>query len=942
MLPINNKTANAAVTSSNVIKWESVKNYQYYQTGFTDNDSWGKPLTLSNMSDPVDTIGVCKFDADTATAEGSKITPGNKTYVVNYVHFKATITVPAYTEYTVNFFETMYINAISPGSTTAAWADFYSYGEVDQSTSVQFGHLIEKPVVQSGYIIPSGVTRIHNDSYSSSTGSKEEFDTKLAYTGTFKNNAYVKGNPNGERYFIVYFGFFAGTTAGSVNVFNFNSTAKMSTEITAMATTPPTVDKTSVDYDASGNTFTFNYNPSSVSYIVADKDGNDITSSCTISTDGTCKLTNVGEYTFTFALNDKSLFVWSSGGTDDKTCTLTINKAEPNVICTFADASLENKDKFLIKDYSTLPEIINSHANATPGTIAWDSGQTPSKTKSEYGWTFTPTDTLNYKTVTDTKTIPFADADARGIHVYVKEGATIYDRYDTVTYSSLNDYLKSCLTVKVFYEDDSESSPLAISSYNVTTTNITVTDGDSQEKTISVRVTSTDETNGLLGSVSATVIKAVIQSMSVEQKADATNLVYPVTLDDIKNNYDVYLGWNFSARELKTDASKITVALADGEELKAGTVNFIFTFTDGDLTKTSDPVEVTINKGTYPDADKITFDNKTVSLGGEHSIAVENLPDGVTVKYVYDGNETDEPPVFSELNNDGYEITAKFTHTNPNYEDIADITAKLIITDKEIYDKSELTVKGDGLTVEDNKISATYSGEAFVFAPDGKVKDNNGVEVTSDYTVDYEIKLDNEVVTEIKNAGTYTVTVTYTMPTDGDYADYEPSFEVKYTFTVNKADFDIKSIVSFNDKAVEYDGEAHSIVIEGELPDWITVTYLGNGGSDIGIYLATAFFSHDNPNYNAIGNMTATLTIKEGSPVIPPEEGGDDGSSNNMFLYIGIGVGALLLLGLLLFLLLRRKRADGYDDDYDDEYDYDDDDDDDDDEDDDYDDDYDE
>ena len=422
-------------------------------------------------------------------------------------------------------------------------------------------------------------------------------------------------------------------------------------------------------------------------------------------------------------------------------------------------------------------------------------------------------------------------------------------------------------------------------------------------------------------------IKATLTDGNSDYNGEAKGLTlsWEAEIDGVTAVYLYECAENgYSSSDMPTEAGVYTV-----------TVSFTHDNPNYNAITETKTATLTINKIRYPDADKITFDNKTVSFGGQYSIVAENVPEGVTVTYVYDGNETAEPPVFEALNEEGYEITAKFTHTNPNYNDIADMTAKLIITDKEIYDKSELTVKGDGLTVEDTRVTATYSGEAFTFTPDGKVKDNNGVEVTPTKT-EVVYKIDNEVVAEIKNAGTYTVTVTYTMPTDGEYADYEPSFEVKYTVTVNKADFDIKSIVSFNDKTVEYDGEAHSIEIEGELPEWITVSYDGNGKTEAGEYTVTAKFSCDDTNYNDIEDMTAKLTISAGAPVIPPEEGGDDGSSNNMFLYIGIGVGALLLLGLLLFLLLRRKRADGYDDDYDDEYDYDDDEDEDDEDDEDY------
>ncbi|MDE7439407.1 MAG: hypothetical protein K2N23_02750, partial [Clostridia bacterium] len=108
--------------------------------------------------------------------------------------------------------------------------------------------------------------------------------------------------------------------------------------------------------------------------------------------------------------------------------------------------------------------------------------------------------------------------------------------------------------------------------------------------------------------------------------------------------------------------------------------------------------------------------------------------------------------------------------------------------------------------------------------------------------------------------GPYELKLTYTLHAEGAYADYELKFEIRYTLTVNTADFDMSGI-EFADGSFTYDGEQHSLQIGGELPEWITVTYEGNGQSQVGKYTVTVKFSHENPNYNEIADMTAQLEI---------------------------------------------------------------------------------
>ena len=68
--------------------------------------------------------------------------------------------------------------------------------------------------------------------------------------------------------------------------------------------------------------------------------------------------------------------------------------------------------------------------------------------------------------------------------------------------------------------------------------------------------------------------------------------------------------------------------------------------------------------------------------------------------------------------------------------------------------------------------------------------------------------------------------------------------------------------VSFDDVTVEYDGETHSIEIEGTLPEGIaSVSYEGNGQTAIGKYTVTANFTVEE-GYKAVSPLTATLVIK--------------------------------------------------------------------------------
>ncbi|MDE6790093.1 MAG: hypothetical protein K2J61_00055, partial [Clostridia bacterium] len=92
--------------------------------------------------------------------------------------------------------------------------------------------------------------------------------------------------------------------------------------------------------------------------------------------------------------------------------------------------------------------------------------------------------------------------------------------------------------------------------------------------------------------------------------------------------------------------------------------------------------------------------------------------------------------------------------------------------------------------------------------------------------------------------------------------------EMTAKLTIEAAAYELTG-VNFENGAFVYDGEAHSIYIDGTLPDWITVSYTGNEVSAVGTHTVTAKFSHDNENFSAIGDMTAQIIINKAKVALP-------------------------------------------------------------------------
>ena len=161
--------------------------------------------------------------------------------------------------------------------------------------------------------------------------------------------------------------------------------------------------------------------------------------------------------------------------------------------------------------------------------------------------------------------------------------------------------------------------------------------------------------------------------------------------------------------------------------------------------------------------------------------------------------------------------------------------------------------KKDKEDAGDNSGVSTPDVEKIVFSDktvtyDGSEKNILATNVPEGVSVTYE---GNEKI----NAGEYGVTAKF-------YYGEELLGTKTATLTIKKATLDMSG-VSISDKTVTYDGTAHSIELAGTLPYGVKVSYDGNGKTNAGSYTVTARFEYNTQNYEAISDMSATLTINK-------------------------------------------------------------------------------
>ena len=240
-----------------------------------------------------------------------------------------------------------------------------------------------------------------------------------------------------------------------------------------------------------------------------------------------------------------------------------------------------------------------------------------------------------------------------------------------------------------------------------------------------------------------------------------------------------------------------------------------------DNTDNNETPENTDNSDNAIDLSTVKFPDRTYTYDGnvKGMSVVGKLPDGVSVEY--EGTD--------RVDAGTYTVTARFFKDGV-YIEGADLSATLTINTAS-YNMS-------GVRLEDK--SYEYTGEAFIPQLRGTLPE--GVSVELKYS-------------EIKNAGSYTVTAVFSV--DSNHTPIEPMLA---TYTVLPANYNMSGI-SFEDIFVEYDGEAHSVFISGTLPETLGVQYVNNGKTEIGEYVVEAVFISYDPNYRAPDKISAVIHI---------------------------------------------------------------------------------
>lgn len=244
-------------------------------------------------------------------------------------------------------------------------------------------------------------------------------------------------------------------------------------------------------------------------------------------------------------------------------------------------------------------------------------------------------------------------------------------------------------------------------------------------------------------------------------------------------------------------------------------------------------VIITSNGGTYGAV--------TAATSALQNLVNDDTP-AITLTYTGTDNAGNEYSGTTAPTNAGnYTVTASIT--DGNYNLTGDVTAKFVI-EKATYDMSGVSFNDAAYTYDSTEKTLVITGTL----PSG---------VTVTYTTN-----------TLTNAGSIEVTATFT----GDTANYNAIPSMTATLTINKATYDMSG-VSFADATYTYDGSEKTLVITGNLPDGVTVSYTTNTLTNAGSLEVTATFTGDADNYNAIADMTASLTIEKAVPAYTLPEG---------------------------------------------------------------------
>ena len=111
------------------------------------------------------------------------------------------------------------------------------------------------------------------------------------------------------------------------------------------------------------------------------------------------------------------------------------------------------------------------------------------------------------------------------------------------------------------------------------------------------------------------------------------------------------------------------------------------------------------------------------------------------------------------------------------------------------------------------------------------------------------------------NAGKYVVTVSLKDVANTVW-DSGLDSPLTYDFVIEKKKLSDVGQITFEDKSFWFTGKRRSIEVSGDLPEGVTVDYVGNDQADLGKYEVKAVFHSANPNYDVSEPMIAYMTIR--------------------------------------------------------------------------------
>ncbi len=238
--------------------------------------------------------------------------------------------------------------------------------------------------------------------------------------------------------------------------------------------------------------------------------------------------------------------------------------------------------------------------------------------------------------------------------------------------------------------------------------------------------------------------------------------------------------------------------------------------------------------------------NKTVTVKGE-------LPKGVTVSYTINGINGN-----GAVNANSYTVIANFHSNDPNYNPIEPISTTLkinkkVISTEEIGEEFKTLVEG----------GVEYNGKSH-----GIVYKKQLPTGVSSAIIEYYAS-NGEKVTEMINAGEYTVKINLTSTDEENHALSCYSYSEKF---VIRKQLIISNNIYFDNKEVFYNGTPHTITVTGEHIDGLSIIYEVEGQTkteftDVGTYNFKATIPEDS-NYEfeeVVREATLTvLPIKSG------------------------------------------------------------------------------